>query len=88
MNRLLEIRIVPLLTCGGLASGPNGPVILIAEGLSRADAAETLWHEIIHLIKSANPKATHDEVEIELAATKLAETCPEVLGWCGWSGGK
>lgn len=83
MTKLIDIRVCPMLTCGGLGTGPNGHFILLSDALNRSEAAETIWHEVIHLLKSSNPEAVHDEDAIEKAAKKLAAACPEVVEWCG-----
>lgn len=82
MTKLLEIRVRPLLTYGMLCSGPNGIVILISEGSSKREAAKTIWHEIVHVIKSAVP-GDQNEDEVEAIAERLTTACPDVLSWCG-----
>lgn len=81
----LRIEVRPLLTCGVFGFGPDSIFILLAEGMTRQEAATTLWHEIIHVVKSAHTLDGHDEAEIERIAEKLSAACPEILELCGVS---
>lgn len=83
MTQMLEIKVVPLLACGGIGHGPNGVFMLVADDLTRHEAAKTLWHETVHWLRSANTNAVHCESEIEEIAEKLAAACPEIVAWCG-----
>ena len=81
-TRLLEVRIRPLLVSGGLSYRvpTKCPVILIDSEQSQDEQLLALWHEIVHLIRSAGD-GPQDEESVEAAAIKLAAACPEALDW-------
>ncbi len=87
----LRIEARPLLTCGVSGSGPTTIFILVGSGQSRAEAAITLWHEVVHILMAAGghaPPTTSDELSalesrVESAAVRLAAACPEVVEFCG-----
>lgn len=83
MSYPLRVEVRPLLTSGGCGSGPGSIFILLADDLTKAEAAKTLWHEVVHILKRAGGDLNHDEDQVDAAAEKLAAACPEVLAWCG-----
>lgn len=81
----LRIEVRPLLTSGGCGSGPATIFIYLADDQNAAEAAKTLWHEIVHVLMMAGGHTVQDEETVERTAQKLAEVCPEVLSLCGVS---
>lgn len=78
-----RIEVVPLLSSGGFGYGPHSLFILLANDLNRQEAAVTLWHEVLHMLKRTSDSGPHDESEIEKLANKLGAACPEVITLCG-----
>jgi hypothetical protein len=81
----------PMLISGMLAKGTDDlegrHLVLVNSEDSEEEQTITLWHEIVHLIRLAGglPEELHDEKEIEAAARKIAEACPEILEWAFYS---
>lgn len=79
----LRFEVRPLLVPGMIARGPHSIAILLADNLTRDEAAVTIWHEVVHMLKMAGGDTDHDEAKVEAAAKKLAACCPEVVTFCG-----
>jgi hypothetical protein len=79
----LEFRRRPMLISGQIRKGEDSFLVLVNSEDSKHEQTITLWHEIVHLIKHAGgqPPQSQDEDEVEAAARKLAECCPEILQW-------
>ncbi len=83
MPRPLEVNIRKLLVSGMLCTTDDGrPVILISDDQSDEEKAISIWHEVVHLLRMAG-EGNQCEEEVEAAALKLAEVCPEVIKWVG-----
>lgn len=82
MSYPLRIKVRPLLVSGHCGSSPTGIFINIAEGQSKEDAIQTVWHEILHVVISAGG-GNHDESKIEEIAKRLSTACPEILELTG-----
>jgi hypothetical protein len=80
----LRIEFRPLLVQGVMGNGPNTIFIFLADNLNKQAATHTLWHELVHVLFMAAGKKTHDEVEIEEIAMRLAQVCPDILDRCGF----
>lgn len=80
-----RIEVRPMLTCGGFGFGPDSLFIFLAEGSTKAEANQTLWHEVVHMLKYVSGQTEHDEAEVDAIAAKLAAACPEGLELCGLS---
>jgi hypothetical protein len=84
---MIDIEVRPLLSCGGIGTGPNGPFIFLCDNLNREEATKTLWHEFRHLMASNKPNGgtddDHDEDKIDADAERLAKAFPEIIEWCG-----
>lgn len=79
-----QIEVRPLLVCAMLCTGPKGITVLMADNLTRTEAAHTVWHEMVHLLlRAGGGKTQHDEEHVEAIAERLAAACPEVLELCG-----
>ena len=79
-----EIRVRPLLVPGMLVSHPAGIKIILARGMSRHEAAVTLWHEVYHILRSTDLACDkQSEVEAEAFGQKMAQHCPEIIEICG-----
>ena len=80
----LVVSRIPLLTSGGLTreSATGTIVILVDETLSRQETAVTVWHELVHLIKSAGHSSQKEE-DVESIAQQLALDFPQILEWVG-----
>jgi len=82
-----EIRVRPLLVPGLLVSHPAGIKIILSCGMTRHEAAVTLWHEVYHILRSADRACDkQSEVEAERFGQKMALACPEILTICGLDG--
>lgn len=79
----IRIEVRPLLTCGGVGSGPGSVFVLLADDLTKDEATQTLWHEFVHIFKRIGGSTDHDEAEVEVIAKRLAAACPEILTLCG-----
>jgi hypothetical protein len=79
----LRIKVRPLLVPATMGFGPSSIFIYVAPDATREDAAVSLWHELVHVLKFAGGHQEHDEEEVEALAQRLASACPEVLALCG-----
>ena len=88
MATLLIVQERPLFSSGGLTrtlpthATPGVPVILVDSEQSDQEKAVTVWHEVVHLMKSAGGDS-QDEGQVEQFAQRLAGAFPEVLDWVG-----
>lgn len=78
-----RIDVRPLLTQGGFGYGPSTLFILLGDTLERKEAEETLWHEVVHMLKRVKGPGPQDEDEVDRIAKKLAAVCPEIIELCG-----
>jgi hypothetical protein len=81
---LLEVIERPLLVSGQLRQRAETgvPVILIDSEQSHPEKLVSLWHEVVHLLRMAGG-FSQDELEVEDAAKRLADACPDALAWVG-----
>lgn len=85
----LEFVVRPLLLQGCLGYAVDGgkAKIFVDEAQTKEQAAITVWHELIHLIKDgARCLIPHDETEVEVMAVRLAAAFPEIIDLAGVSG--
>ena len=72
-----------MLTSGGLTTDMDGTTcILVSNEQSTRERLITLWHEVIHLIRTAG-SFSQEEEDVERYAILLADACPEALAWSG-----
>ena len=77
---LLFVERRPLLTDAALTTRAGRPAILISDTLPPAELAIALWHEVVHLLRSAGGY-DQSEADVESAAQGLAKTCPQIVEW-------
>ncbi len=64
----------------GLNTRKGIPFIVVDSDVPKSEWPVILWHEMVHLIRSAGGY-DQSEDSVEAAAVKLAACCPEIVEW-------